>query len=83
MLMVFAGSAAHAASRDDLQRADVAKVNAQYRMASQGLGMRLIATTPGPGVAFVTNDFGLTLEIMGQRVRGVLDNWLCGSSEDA
>ena len=39
MLMVFAGSAAHAASRDDLQRADVAKVNAQYRMASQGLGM--------------------------------------------
>lgn len=39
MLMVFAGSAAHAASRDDLHRADVAKVNAQYRMASQGLGM--------------------------------------------
>ncbi len=38
-LMVFAGSAAHAASRDDLHRADVAKVNAQYRLASQGLGM--------------------------------------------
>jgi vibriolysin len=39
MLMVFAGSAAHAASRDDLHRADVARVNTQYRMASQGLGM--------------------------------------------
>ena len=39
MLMVFAGSAAHAASRDDLHRADVAKLNAQYRQASTGLGM--------------------------------------------
>ena len=49
----------------------------------QGLGMRLLATTPGPGVAFVTNDFGLNLEIMGQRVRGVLDDWLFGKSENA
>ena len=39
MLMVFAGSAAHAASRDDLHRADVARVNAQYRQASQALGV--------------------------------------------
>ena len=38
-LMVFAGSAAHAASRDDLHRVDVAKANAQYRQASLGLGM--------------------------------------------
>ena len=37
--MVFVGSAAHAASRDDLHRADVAKVNAQYRLASQSQGM--------------------------------------------
>ncbi len=39
MLVLFAGSAAQAASRDDLHRADVAKVNAQYRQASTGLGM--------------------------------------------
>ncbi len=41
----------------------------------QSVGMTLHGTLSG-GVAFFTNEFGLNLEVMGQRVRGALDGWL-------
>ncbi len=41
----------------------------------QSLGMTLHGTTSG-SVAFFTTEFGLNLEVMGQRIRGVLDGWL-------
>ena len=44
----------------------------------QWLGMTLIAQTTS-GVAFMTNEFGLHLELLNEQVRGTLDNWLGGA----
>ena len=41
----------------------------------QSLGLTLHGTSSG-SVAFFTTDFGFNLEVMSQRVRGVLDGWL-------
>lgn len=43
----------------------------------QALGMTIAGMARGdpPGSAFVENELGLTLEVMAQGIRGVLDDW--------
>ncbi len=49
----------------------------------QALGMTVAGMGPGdpPGSAFVTNELGLTLEVMAQGIRDTLDGWFAIPSE--
>lgn len=49
----------------------------------QALGMAIWSIGPGdpPGSAFVTNDVGMTFEVMGPGIRETLDNWFAEPSD--
>ena len=49
----------------------------------QALGMTIWSIDPGdpPGSAFVTNDVGMTFEVMGEGIRDTLDEWFARPSD--